>query len=1100
MQNQRAGRVRLREFEVDLRAGELFATGSGDVRRKMLLRQQPLNVLRMLVEAGGEIVTREEIKKKLWPNDTIVNSDHSINVAIRMLRQVMGDSADNPQYIETLARRGYRLRVPAEWLETENQIGLPQPQNTMSPGVPASLIGAKISRYRVLEFIGAGGTGMVYKAEDLKLARRVALKFLPDELANDPLALKRFEREAQTVSALNHPNICTIYDIDEFEGRPFIAMELLQGDSLLHCLDTQERKASLLGLLLDIAIQICDGLQAAHDAGIVHRDIKPENLFLTRRRQAKILDFGLAGAVVSEEVTAEDLPESRDASSCETSDHEESVVNAALSGTAAPTGTTGYLSPEQLLKEPLDLRTDLFSFGIVLYEMTTGRRPFQGNTPAAVHDAILTQTVLPAHNVNPAVPRRLSAIIAKATEKNRIRRYRSAAEMRADLEAVQQEMRPAEAHNAKWLAAGALLAFLALAIAILWRSHRSVPLSPNETIIIGITNQTRDPVFNNALYAALQMAMEQTPYFTVLPLTKSASALGALHLSGDPMQLQPQTARQVCVQTGSKLVVAGSIVEAGNGFRIELQAIECQSGPTIATASGEARTRTQVVHVLGLTAVELRSKLGEPAASITKFNKPLETAASASPEALQMLLEGYKQHLRQDLRGAASSYQRALELDPNLGAALTALAAAQEGMRDHVSALATITKAYGLRGRLTDPVRSQAESLYYSIATGETDKECAVLAQSVRRFPDDFVAHTNFKVCLQVTGHQDSALAEARESFRLYPSAFSYQEAIYLDILTDRLDEAEAKINEAEAQKFDGWRLHYDHALLAFLQHDNSTMQEQWSWADGKPDVDYQMLYQRASAEAYQGHYGNYRRLSARARELAINENAPYQASWIKSRAALTEAEAGNPAQAVRLAEEAVNETQYTATQLILALAFARAGQITRAHELADSINKAAPVDTLVQNYLLPVIQAAIQLHAGNPAEAIKFLERTKKYDLAYPDSFGDLYPAYIRGLAYLQLGEGSLARIEFQKLLDHPGFVGTNVIGAVSHLQLARALGMSGDAAAARKSYEDFLNLWKNADPEILIYQQAKAEYTRLSSPHTNASGRRGNSNLPTP
>lgn len=1088
MQNHHKGRVRLHEFEVDLHTGELFATRSGDSCPRILLRQQPFDVLRMLIEAGGDIVTREEMKKKLWPNDTIVNFDQSINVAIRILRRVMGDSAENPQYIETVARRGYRLRAPIERLEAKSDTLLPKPLNARASTGPPSLIGAKVSHYRVLEFIGAGGMGMVYKAEDLKLARRVALKFLPDELANDPLALKRFEREAQTASALNHTNICTIYDIDEFEGQTFIAMELLEGDSLLHRLDTPETKASPGDFLLDIAIQICDGLQAAHDAGIVHRDIKPGNLFLTRRGQVKILDFGLAEAVAPEEPVAENLPEGHDASSITSeSANKESTristgVQAPLSGTEPPMGTTGYMSPEQLRKEPLDLRTDLFSFGIVLYEMTTGQRPFQGETLAAVHDAILTQTLLPAHSVNPAVPRRLSAIIAKATEKNRRRRYQSAAEIRADLEGVRQEMLSAEGRIGKWLAAGALLAFLTLATGIWSRPHGRVTLSPDETIVIAITNQTRDPAFNDALYVALQIALEQTPYFTILPLTKAASALGALHLSRDPMRLPPQTARQVCAQTGSKLVVADSIEEAGNGFRLELRAIECQSGRTIATVSGETPTRIQVVHTLGLTAAELRSKLGEPAASVAKFNKPLEVAASASPEALQMLLDGYKRHLREDLRGAVSSYQRALELDPNLVPALTALAAAQHNFHDDDSSIAAITKAYELRYRLTDPVRFEAESLYYEIATGEKEKECAVLSESVRRFPDNFVAHTNFDVCLQSIGQQDMALAQAREASRLYPSEFSYRAVSYLDILTDRLDEAEAKITEAEAQNFDTWRLRYDRALIAFLQRDNYKMQEQWSWAEGKPEADYQMLYQRASTEAYHGHYSNYRYLSARAIELAINENTLYQASWIRSRCALTEAEAGNFAQAIQLAED-VTGIQNRAIQLILGLTFARAGQSTRAHELADSIKEAAPLDTLVQNYLLPAVQAAIQLHAEHPAEAIKLLERTKKYDFACPDSFRDLYPAYIRGLAYLEIGEGSLARIEFQKLLDHPGFVGTNVIGALSHLQLARALKLSGDAAAARKSYEDFLSLWKNADPDIPIYRQAKSEYAQLWS-----------------
>jgi serine/threonine protein kinase len=1092
MQNHRAGRVRLRAFEVDLRAGELFAAGTGNGHRKILLRQQPFEVLRMLIEAGGEIVTRQEMKKTLWPNDTIVNFDHSINVAIGILRRVMGDSADQPQYIETLARRGYRLRAPVEWLEAENDTLLPKPLNAPAPTGPASLIGAKVSHYRVLEFIGAGGMGMVYKAEDLKLARRVALKFLPEELANDPLALKRFEREAQTASALNHPNICTIYGIDEYEGQPFIAMELLEGDSLLDRLATPEATASSLGSLLDIAIQICAGLQAAHDEGIIHRDIKPGNLFLTRRGQLKILDFGLAQAIAAEELVAGNVPKAHiDSSiSSETSSDNESAriptaVHAILPRTEPPMGTTGYMSPEQLRKEHLDPRTDLFSLGIVLYEMSTGRHPFQSDGLAAVHEAILTQPLLPAHDVSPAVPRRLSAVIAKATEKDRSRRYQSATELRADLEDVRRPMQPTAMHTRKWVMAGVLFTFLALAIGILWWFHSPASLSLNETIVIGIHNQTRDPAFDDALYVPLGIALEQTPYFTVLPLTKAAAAFSALHLSGDPMRLSPQTARQVCGQTSSKLVIAGSIVEAGNGFSIKLQAIDCQSGKTIATASGDARSRAQVVHALGLQAVELRAKLGEPKASIVRFNKPLDAAASASPEALEMLLEGYKHNLVNDLRGAVSSYQRALDLDPDLAAALTAIAAAQDALGDDASSVSAITKAYDLRDRLTDPVRSHAESLYYHIVTGEREKECAVLSKSVQRFPDDFIAHTNFLVCLLSVGQLDRALAEARESARLYPSPFSYHSVVVLEIVTDRLYEAATKLAEADTQNFDSVHLRYDRTLLAFLQHDNAKMQEQWRWAEGKPEAGYLMLYQRALTEAYYGHYRNFRYLAARAKELAIKENILLESSWITNDEALTEAEAGNLPQALDLAEQGLKGPQYRTRRPLLALAFARAGQISRAQELADSIDKAAPLHTMVQNYLLPTIRAAIRIDAKDPAEAIKILEQTRQYDFAYGESFRYLYPSYIRGLAYLQFGEWSLAKIEFQRLLDHPGIVGLSVIGALSRLQLARALKLSGDAAAAGKEYEDFLSLWRTADADIPIYQQAKAEYARLSSFH---------------
>jgi serine/threonine protein kinase/tetratricopeptide (TPR) repeat protein len=1049
----RAERVRLGEFEVDFHTGGLLATGSEGEHRRIVLRQQPLDVLRMLIEGEGEIVTRQEIQKKLWPNDTIVNFDHSINVAIGILRRAMGDSADNPQYIETLARRGYRLRVPVQWVGAQKEATLPEPA---SPLPPTGWIGMKVSHYRVLEFIGAGGMGMVYRAEDIKLTRRVALKFLPEEMADDPLALKRFEREAQTASALNHPNICTIYQIDEHGGQPFIAMELLEGESLLECLATREAKATPLSSLLDIAIGICDGLQAAHDEGIVHRDIKPGNLFLTRQGPVKILDFGLAQAISSEEP-----------------------------GSEPPMGTTGYMSPEQLRKERLDPRSDLFSFGIVLYEMTTGRRPFGGDTLAAIHDAILTQTLPPAHAVNPAVPRRLSAIMAKATEKDRNRRYQSAAEIRADLECVRQEVHTKTPHTRKWLVAGGLVASAALAIGLLARFHNRVPpLSPNETIVIGIQNQTRDPAFDDALYVPLGIAMEQTPYFTALSLTKAAPAFNALHLSGDPMKLSPQTARQVCVHAGGKLVIAGSIAEAGNGFGIELRAIECQSERTIATASAEARSRTQVVHALGLAAVDLRGKLGEPQASIARFNKPLDTAASASPEALEMLLEGYKRNLVLDLRGAVSNYQRALELDPNLAAALTSFAATQDNLGDEASSIAAARRAYALRDRLTDPVRSHAENLYYDIVTGEREKQCAVLSQFLLRFPDDYIAHTNFGRCLYQVGQQDGALAEAREASRLYPSPFSYGALTFREILSDRLSEAEALFAEADAQQFDSAGLRQNRAMLAFLQHDNSKMEEQWRWAEGKPGADYLMLRDRALAEAYYGHYSNYRNLSARARDLAARENALPDVTWYRSTDALAEAEAGDLTQALQTAEKGLNEPQHRVTTRILALALARAGQTTRAQELADSINKTSPVDTVVQNYLLPTIQAAIRIHAKDPAEAIKILERTRKYEFAVTPSFSDLYPAYIRGLAYLQMGDGPLARIEFQKLLDHPGFIGHDVIGALSHLQMARALKASGDMAAARKSYEDFLDLWKNADPDIPIYRQAKAEYSELPPP----------------
>ena len=1086
MERPLSGRVRIGDFELDLKTGELSSAVNRD--QKVLLREQPFQVLRMLIERGGTIVTREEIRRKLWPNSTIVDFDHSINVAIGVLRKVLGDSASNPTYIETLARRGYRLAVAVEFLETTTEVHHPETPIAQPPAGAARLIGKKVSHYRVLRVIGGGGMGMVFEAEDLKLGRRVALKFLPEELASDPIALQRFEREAQTASALNHPNICTIYAVEEFEGQPFIAMELLEGDTLLHRIESSAPKEILLDTLLDVAIQICNGLQAAHDKEIIHRDIKPGNIFLTKQGHVKILDFGLAKLAESEEVAER----SAGTPNIQPSLHSEQItsdsstesserISPGLTRPGTTPGTAGYMSPEQLRKEKLDSRTDLFSFGLVIYEMAAGRRAFTGETAAVVQDAILNQTPNPAHDLNAAVPRELDAIITKALEKDRSRRYQSAAEMRDDLERVRSETQPARRRPLRWLAAAALLLLVALGTWIYLRFRNQVTLSPSDTIVIAVSNQTGDPVFNDALYTSLRTGLEQTPYLNVLAANKVGEALRTLQLSDDPTKMTPQTARQVCVRSNSKMVIAGSIAEAGNGFHIELDGINCQSGMTIARASNDAPSRTLVVHVLGVSAAQLRAKLGEPDASVARFNKPLDEATSASPEALQLLTEGYRRHLAGDGSGAVPYYQRATEMDPDFAIAHVALAAAYDIVRKPALAAASATKAYELRTRLTEPARFNAEDLYFDFATGEQEKRSAVLSQWVQTFPDDFIAHYNLAQCLQVQGQPDRSLAEAREAVRLLPSPASYGEVILGAILTDRIDEAKVAYAEAESRKFDSADLRDYRAQLAFLQRDIPAMEEQWNWAVGKAGADYRFLYRRANVEGYDGHYRNYRRVLAQAKDLAAREGSLLYVDLLNSDNVLHEAEAGNSAQARRIAEKALKGVQNRATKLLLALAFARAGDNVQAQKLADTISQEFPLDTGVQNYSLPTIRATMKLNTNDPAGAVEILRATVKYELAMPGGFDSLYPVYIRGLAYLQMGEGRLAAAEFQKLLDHPGIIGRYVIGALSHLQIARAQKMAGNEAVARKSYQDFLALWKDADPDLPVYQQAKAEYAKL-------------------
>ena len=1072
-------------FELDLKSGELCSIGTadGNNNNKVLLREQSFRVLRMLIERGGKIVTRDEIKAKLWPNDTVVDFDHSINTTIKTLRRALGDSADNPQYIETLARRGYRLMVATELLESSEGVPRGDASRVETCPEPSGLDGKKVSHYRILEVIGGGGMGMVYKAEDLKLGRQVALKFLPKELASDSVALKRFEREAQTASALNHPNICTIYGIEEHEGEPFIAMELLEGDTLRNRLAASEPKTIPVLELLHIGMQIADGLQSAHDKNIIHRDIKPANLFLTKQGTVKILDFGLAKLAAIEEsqekspreASPETGPSSREKNAAR---GDEIYTSLTRPGTTA--GTAGYMSPEQVRKEKLDSRTDLFSFGMVLYEMAVGRRAFEGETVAGIHDAILNQTAAPAHDVNPAVPRDLDAVIAKALEKDRLRRYQSAAKMREDLARARKE--PGRRRMRRWFAAATLFCIVAIGIWSYWNYRNRVTLSATDTIVLGdINNQTSDPAFDDALNTALRYGVEQTPYLDVLGIDKVFGTLALLKLP-PTTKLTPEVARQVCLRTHSRFAITDSIADAGSRYRIEMQAIDCQSGAAVARVE-EVANRNEVVHVLGLSAAELRRKLGEPAALLARFNKPLEEALSSSVEALQVGTLGYKRHLVGDIKGAIPYYQRALELDPNFAPTYGGLAAAYSRVDKRDLALSAYTKAYELRSRMTEPSRLETEYSYYTWVTGEREKALSVLTQSVQTFPRNVRARVNLASCLAFLGQPNKAADEAREAARLQPTAFTYAELTTHSIHAERLNEARAVLDEAAARKFDFFDLREDRIRLAFLRDDQRAMQEQWNKAMGRPDA-YRLPLLRSEVEEYHGRFRRARELIQQASDMAPGtaSERKYETSlWASEpRYALWEAESDS-GRARQIAAAGLRTVRNRGEELYLALAFARAGNIEQARKMADGLDLDSPLDTLVQNYSLPTIRAAMKLNANDPAGAIAALQPSLKYELSFNLSFNGLYPAYIRGLAYLQLGQGRLAAAEFQKLVDHRGLVGTDVIGALAHLQIARAQKMMGDETSARKWYEDFLALWKDADPDIPILKQAKAEYAKL-------------------
>jgi serine/threonine protein kinase/DNA-binding winged helix-turn-helix (wHTH) protein len=1080
------GRIKFGTFVLDLRSGELWES-EGEAARKVL-QEQPFQVLRILIEREGEVVAREEIKARLWPNDTEVDFDHSINAAVAALRRALGDSADHPKYVETVARRGYRLIVQVGLLMEglEGRTGEPAASKSISPvqtlNSAGGLVGKKVSHYRVLEPLGGGGMGMVYKAEDLKLGRRVAVKFLPEEMAGDALALRRFEREAQTASSLNHPNICTIYEIDEYDGQPFIAMELLEGENLRDRLAKHPNLPVALEELLGIATQVCGGLVAAHGKNIIHRDIKPANIFLTSRGVTKILDFGLAKLATSDDFDERKSSTGENPNNFGDGPQERILqdVETSLTRTGVAIGTAGYMSPEQIRKEPLDARTDIFSFGLVLYEMASGRRAFTGDTAAAVHETILHNSPVPVQELNSKVPKRLATIVAKSLEKDRERRYQSAPEISEELKAVASRDDSGLARATK-IAVLAVLLFVVVSVSwIYWRSHPSANLLPNDTLVLAdITNQTTDSVLDDALNTALRVEFEQTPFFNALAPDKVFGSLVALK---HPLtqKLTPDIAREICQHTNSRAVVTSSVADAGNHYRIELQGIDCQSARILAAASADASTRDQIVRYVGNASEQLRGKLGESKSSLRQYSKPLDIATSSSPEALQLLAEGFRHHLSRD-QLAVSYYQRAIDADPNLALAYLALAARYANdYQTADQAVPPAKKAYELRDRLTGPAAFLAETLYYGLATGELEKAIPVYQRWTEAFPRDIRARANFSTCLRLLGQPQRSVQEGREAVRLLPSVSSYFNLVFSLVLAEQPQEAKAALDEARSRGIDGDDLHYLRGLIAFLENDLAAQTEQFNWSKDNPGMKAAFTGQ-ADAEAYHGRFRSARRIYKESIEAARKNGNADNAIDSQLQLAMQEGEVGNLSNARSLGQAAMLGFQTSNRSLQLALVLARSGDVEHARQLVEASNKKFPLYTLVQDYSLPTIKAAIELQAGDASAAVEVLHAAEPYDLAYPDSFNSLIPAYLRGLSFLRMGNGHLAAAEFQKVIDHPGIVGRSVLGSVSRLQLGRALAMNGDNGGARKAYEEFLSLWEDADPEIPVYREAKAEYAKM-------------------
>jgi DNA-binding winged helix-turn-helix (wHTH) protein/tetratricopeptide (TPR) repeat protein len=629
----------------------------------------------------------------------------------------------------------------------------------------------------------------------------------------------------------------------------------------------------------------------------------------------------------------------------------------------------------------------------------------------------------------------------------------------------------------KWFAAPAVLIVIAAAFWLYRNYSRRVLLSATDTIVLAdLNNETSDPVFDDALDTALRYELEQTPYLNILGTDKVLGTLAELKLP-PTTKLTPDVARQICAKTNSKIVISQSIGDAGNGYHLQLQALDCASGATLAKEQANIGKRDEEVHELGVTAARLRAKLGEPAASLARFNQPLEQALSPSLEALQAATQGGKLYLAGDAEGALKLFQRAVELDPNFAVAYGRIGAASLFLGDTELSQASYTRAYQLRDRLTEKDRLHFEITYYSNAIGDWEKEYSSVLRLLEIFPRDVFAHANLRDAYVHLGQPDRAADEAAEVARLRPSAYYFGSAIQSIRFASRFNEAKSWLAKADALKFDNLLIRRERLIVAFATGDRDKVEKILKEEEqGKYPEDF--LYEHSLIEIQLGRFQSAERLRLQASGPTSKASNP---DWWEIITALEDAEVGKDAQARSNESKAAGSPLDRNGKFALALALARSGRAAEAGRLADEMSAERTEDTLVQHYFIPTIRAAIKLRQHDPAAAIDLLRGTVKYDLAFTGSVY-LYPAYIRGLAYLDLVDGRSAASQFQELIDNPGFSVRHVTGPLAWLQLGRAQKMMGDEAAARKSYDTFLDLWKNADPDIPIYQQGKAEFARLA------------------
>ena len=934
--------------------------------------------------------------------------------------------------------------------------------------------GTQFGPYRLIEKIGAGGMGEVYRALDTRLEREVALKLVSASyLSSDvgsgspsPPATphsshsshERFLREARSAATLNHPNVCSIHDTGEQDGRPYLVMELLRGVTLKKYLADTGAHGLPAAEVISFSQQAAAALAAAHAKGIIHRDIKPANLFvieaLRGKRQIKVLDFGLAKR--QEGMAAAD---SRIYGLAPNGAGDETAVGSGtatigLTSPGSAVGTVAYMSPEQARGTPLDARTDLFSLGSVIYEMATGKPPFDGASTADVFAALLREDPLPVSKVNPAMPKRLDPIVAKLLAKDPVQRYTTAEQLQEDLDAlavhIGQAVGPARSKRKYWLWSSLAVLLLLIAVGLAWWKYRPAgspapaatageesggvaPTATKDSLILAdFVNRTGDPVFDTTLNQALQIDLEQSP---VINIVSQQHLMQSVKYLGKPADtpLTPAIAREIGEREGMKAILTGTIANLGKEYVITLTAQNTATGDEIVSEQAQAPDKEHVLDALGKAAAAMRARLGEDLASIKKLDTPFGQATTGSLEAFRAYALGDKAHEKAlNIPEAEGHYLRAVELDPNFAMAYARLGVVYVNSGQWSKANKYFAKAYALSKNVSERERLYIAGHYYQNVTGDIPKVIETLQESIQTYPGQLDAYININVAYQTLGQLEQALPYAQKAVAISPEDAIASE----NLLTDytgllRLSDARAEMVRARKLGLDGSTDYVGISLIAyFFLGEPNEVQALLARVAGRPD-EFLVTVSLAGTQQFSGRYKQATATLQQALEQAGHAKAPDAQAGSLLTDATARGLADSCAGSEAVVQRALALDRSKQTQQLAVLAGAVCGS-KQALSLAQELSAKYPEDTLIQDVFLPLAKAYLALFEGRFGEAVDDARPAKPYDPLYPGS-------YVQGLAYLQLHDAMHAKSAFASAMQSQGNLEAGSPPFYAQAQLAR-------------------------------------------------------------